>query len=89
MWTGIHTKVGEKLTCDKTLSLSLGGDGPSVIYNLSSVIHHSGAPEKGHYTATLCDTNTNKMWYCNDSSVEVTKRINHKTASILFYRKEE
>ena len=31
-WTGVHTKVGEKLTCDKTLSLSLGGDGPSVFF---------------------------------------------------------
>ena len=87
--SGVHRRLSGNVACDKTLSLTLDGDGPTVAYRLSSVIHHSGTPEKGHYTSTLCDHNSSKMWSCNDSSVKQLKRINYKSACIFLYRKEE
>ena len=85
----VQTKLHGKIVCEKVLSLPLGVDGPVVTYHLSSVIHHSGNSIRGHYTATLCDPHNNKMWYCNDSDVRKTKRIDYKTACVFFYRKEE
>ena len=76
-----HTKIDAQINCNKDISLPLGRDGPTISYKLSSVIHHTGTPESGHYTATLCDPATKRMWHCNDTY--------QATAGILFYKKVE
>ena len=56
---------------------------------LSSIIHHEGSTSGGHYTVTLFDPATKRMWYCDDSKVKPTGKVDQTTASILIYRKVE
>ena len=84
-----HSKIDSQVNCNNDISLPLGRDGPVIAYRLSSVIHHTGTPESGHYTATLCDPATKKMWNCDDTKITPTASVNQTTASILFYKKAE
>ena len=82
-------KLGGEMICDKVLSIGsvLNSDSEPVKYHLSSVIHHTGTPINGHYTATLLQGN-NTMRSYNDHYVNRINRLDHKTAYILFYRKQ-
>ena len=82
-------KIDAQINCNKDISLPLGNDGPIVEYKLSSVIHRTGTPYSGHYTATLCDPATKRMWHCNDTNITPTANVNQATAGILFYKKVE
>ena len=84
-----HIKINAQINCNKVISLPLGSNGPIVEYRLSSVIHHTGTPDSGHYTATLCDPATKRMWLCNDTNITPTANVNQATAGILFYKKVE
>ena len=82
-----HRKLGSKVVCDRFLSIGCDGATSPSEYKLSTVIHHSGTPERGHYTTTLLDEGSGRMWYCNDESVTATQKLDQRTAYILFYRK--
>ena len=85
--TRAHTKVGAQINCDKDIFLPVGKEGPPTSYTLSSIIHHVGSTSGGHYTVTLFDPATKRMWHCDDSKVKPTGKIDQTTASILIYRK--
>ena len=87
--TGVHTKTSAQIYCNQDISLPLGNEGPTTAYKISSIIHHIGTSSGGHYTATLFDPATGRMWYCDDNKVKPTGRIDQTSASILIYRKVE
>ena len=74
---------------DQDIFLPVGKEEPPTSYTLSSIIHHQGATSGGHYTVTLFDPATKRMWNCDDSKVKPTGKFDQTTASILIYRKVE
>ena len=87
--TRVHTKVSAQINCDQDIFLPVGKEGPPTSYTLSSIIHHKGTTSGGHYTVTLFDPATKRMWNCDDSKVKPTGKFDQTTASILIYRKVE
>ena len=87
--TGEHTKASAQINCNQEISLPLGNEGPTTAYKISSIIHHIGTSSGGHYTATLFDPATGRMWNCDDNKVKPTGSIDQTSASILIYRKVE
>ena len=87
--TGEHTKASAQINCNQEISLPLGNEGPTTAYKISSIIHHIGTSSGGHYTATLFDPATGRMWHCDDNKVKPTGSIDQTSASILIYRKVE
>jgi len=77
--------------CERKLSIFADQvDVPLVTYHLTAVVHHIGRSlSSGHYTTTLIDPRTNRMWNYNDEAVKEVGRLNHETAYILLYRKEK
>ena len=87
--TGAHTKVDAQINCEEVITLPIGEEGPPTSYTLASIIHHTGTTKGGHYTVTLFDPATKRMWHCDDGKVKPTGKIDQTTASILIYRKVE
>ena len=87
--TGLHTKASAQINSNQEISLPLGNEGPTTAYRISSIIQHIGTSGGGHYTTTLFDPATGRMWYCDDNKVKPTGRIDQTLASILIYRKVE
>ena len=82
-------RVDGKIACDESLSLPMNTatGSETVDYRLTAVIHHSGSLNSGHYTATVVDRASHKMYHCNDSSITESRRIDQKTTYVLFYVK--
>ena len=80
-------KVSGKILCDQVLSLTVnpGTNNRKVDYRLTAVVNHSGSLHSGHYTATIIDRASRRIRVCNDSDVKDGRRIDYKTAYILFY----
>ena len=80
-------RVDGKIACDEWLALPINTEtGNQIVdYQLTAVIHHSGSLSSGHYTATVVDRASHKMYHCNDSSITESHRIDQKAAYVLFY----
>ena len=79
-------KIEDPIRCNKVLALAIqeGDSLKNASYRLTSVIHHTGSPISGHYTTTVLQ-NGSDLFLCNDSRVSRCKRIDYKSAYVLFY----
>ena len=76
-------RLGQEVDCNRKLSIGTDkSDGPQITYSLTSVVHHIGQSSlsSGHYTTTLIDPQTSRMWNYNDEVVREVRRLNQKTA---------
>ena len=86
---GQAQRLANSIFCDRKLSLEAGyGDEVSLSdYSLVSVVHHVGeSTSSGHYTTTLLNCKTKKLWKYDDRKISETA-LDQNTAYLLLYRK--
>ena len=82
-------RLAGSVVCDRQLSIGVGSEDVFVVdYHLTAVVHHVGnTPTSGHYTTSLINPHSNRVWKYDDASVSVEKSFDLRTAYILLYKK--
>ena len=83
---GKSRKLDKPVSCDLALTIRTQSSSSPVSHNykLMSVVHHTGNLSTGHYTTTVINDG-GKMYLCNDQAVDPCRRVDFKSAYILFY----
>ena len=84
-------KNGMAVHCDRTLSLTESSSEPNTthLYDLISVIEHSGPFNSGHYTCVVQEPRSGQFFFCNDSIVKPVDISQFKAPYVLFYRRSQ
>ena len=92
---GLWKRDDSPVFCNKFIKIPLSHPTKSsnkptlVTYRLVSVLNHEGSMATGHYTATVVDRASGRLFLCNDARISHCKRFNPVSAYALVYQKVE